>query len=224
LYVISNGVDTNYISNDEGKLNYNFAFFWTNDINERINNLSEFTKSCLNPCHISKVISRYMVVNQTDKKIMVMRPYQIYAVEKLVDRATETKNNGYVWHATGLGKTLTSFKLSQILSNQADVTKVVFLVDRKDLDAQTLSKFNKFEPGSVDMTTNTYKLVEQLRDSSQRLYNKNILETHIKLPNIVEQQKIGVLLNSVDNLITLHQRKYELLEKMKKGYMQRLFA
>ena len=100
LFVITNGVDTKYISNDDSKLNYNFAFFWTDEKNQRINNLSEFTKSFLNSCQIAKVISRYMVVNQTEKKLMVMRPYQIYAVEKLVERATETRNNGYVWHAS----------------------------------------------------------------------------------------------------------------------------
>lgn len=188
LFVISNGVDTKYISNDETKLNYNFAFFWTNDKNERINNLSEFTKSFLNPCHISKVISRYMVVNQTEKKIMVMRPYQIYAVEKLVERATETRNNGYVWHATGSGKTLTSFKLSQILENQEDITKVIFLVDRKDLDAQTLSEFNKFQQDSVDMTNSTRKLIEQLGDSTKRLLITTIqkMNNAIKNPRYAE--------------------------------------
>lgn len=188
LFVISNGVDTKYISNDETKLNYNFAFFWTNDKNERINNLSEFTKSFLNPCHIAKMISRYMVINQTEKKIMVMRPYQIFAVEKLVERATETRNNGYVWHATGSGKTLTSFKLSQILENQEDITKVIFLVDRKDLDAQTLSEFNKFQQDSVDMTNSTKKLIEQLGDSTKRLLITTIqkMNNAIKNPRYAE--------------------------------------
>lgn len=188
LFVLSNGVDTKYISNDETKLNYNFAFFWTDEKNNRINNLSEFTKSFLNPCHISKVISRYMVVNQTEKKLMVMRPYQIYAVEKLVERATETRNNGYVWHATGSGKTLTSFKLSQILENQEDITKVIFLVDRKDLDAQTLSEFNKFQQDSVDMTNSTKKLIEQLGDSTKRLLITTIqkMNNAIKNPRYAE--------------------------------------
>ena len=185
LFVISNGVDTKYISNDETKLNYNFAFFWTDEKNNRINNLSDFTKSFLNPCHISKVISRYMVVNQTEKKLMVMRPYQIYAVEKLVERATETRNDGYVWHATGSGKTLTSFKLSQILENLEDITKVIFLVDRKDLDAQTLSEFNKFQQDSVDMTNNTKKLIEQLGDSTKRL----LITTIQKMNNAIKNPR-----------------------------------
>lgn len=188
LFVISNGVDTKYISNDDTKLNYNFAFFWTDEKNNRINNLSEFTKSFLSPCHISKVISRYMVVNQTEKKLMVMRPYQIFAVEKLVERATETRNNGYVWHATGSGKTLTSFKLSQILENQEDITKVIFLVDRKDLDAQTLSEFNKFQQDSVDMTNSTKKLIEQLGDTTKRLLITTIqkMNNAIKNPRYTE--------------------------------------
>lgn len=185
LFVVSNGVNTKYVSNDETKLNYGFAFNWTDDQNKRINHLSDFTKSFLNPCQIAKVISRYMVINQTDKKLMVMRPYQIYAVEKLVERASETRNNGYVWHATGSGKTLTSFKLSQILSQFEDIQKVIFLVDRKDLDAQTLSEFNKFQPDSVDMTTSTSKLIKQLADTSQRL----LITTIQKMNNAIKNPR-----------------------------------
>lgn len=195
LFVITNGVDTKYISNDDSKLNYNFAFFWTDEKNQRINNLSEFTKSFLNPCQIAKVISRYMVVNQTEKKLMVMRPYQIYAVEKLVERATETRNNGYVWHATGSGKTLTSFKLSQILESQDDIKKVIFLVDRKDLDAQTLSEFNKFQHDSVDMTNSTKKLIEQLEDSTKRL----LITTIQKMNNAIKNPKYAEYMERYKN-------------------------
>lgn len=195
LFVISNGVDTKYISNDDSKLNYNFSFFWTDEKNQRINNLSDFTKAFLNPCHIAKVISRYMVVNQTEKKLMVMRPYQIYAVEKLVERATETRNNGYVWHATGSGKTLTSFKLSQILESQEDITKVIFLVDRKDLDAQTLSEFNKFQKDSVDMTNSTKKLIEQLEDSTKRL----LITTIQKMNNAIKNPKYSEYMERYKN-------------------------
>jgi type I restriction enzyme R subunit len=195
LFVISNGVDTKYISNDETKLNYNFAFFWTDEKNQRINNLSDFTKAFLNPCHIAKMISRYMVVNQTEKKLMVMRPYQVYAVERLVERATETRNNGYVWHATGSGKTLTSFKLSQILESQEDITKVIFLVDRKDLDAQTLSEFNKFQQDSVDMTNSTKKLIEQLSDSTKRL----LITTIQKMNNAIKNPKYSEYMERYKN-------------------------
>jgi type I restriction enzyme R subunit len=185
IFVVSNGVNTKYISNNDKKLNYNYAFSWTDEKNQVINNLSKFTKSFLNPCQIVKVISRYMVINQTDKNLMVMRPYQIYAVEKLVERATETRNNGYVWHATGSGKTLTSFKLSQILADFEDIKKVIFLVDRRDLDAQTLSEFNKFEPGSVDMTSSTSNLIKQLRDSTKRL----LITTIQKMYNAVKNDR-----------------------------------
>jgi type I restriction enzyme R subunit len=183
IFVVSNGVNTKYIANNDKKLNYNFAFNWTDEKNQVINNMSQFTKTFLNPCQIAKVISRYMVINQTDKNLMVMRPYQIYAVEKLVYRATETRNNGYVWHATGSGKTLTSFKLSQILADFLDIKKVIFLVDRRDLDAQTLSEFNKFEPGSVDMTSSTSNLIKQLRDSTKRLLITTIQKMHNAVKN-----------------------------------------
>jgi type I restriction enzyme R subunit len=185
LYVISNGVDTKYIANDDRLLNYNFAFYWTDLLNNRINNLSDFTKDFLNPCHISKVISRYMILSMTDKKVLVMRPYQIYAVEKLVERATETRNNGYVWHATGSGKTLTSFKLSQILANLEDVKKVIFLVDRKDLDAQTLSEFNKWEKDCVDITSSTHNLTRQLEDPTKRL----VITTIQKMNNALKRSR-----------------------------------
>ena len=169
LFIVSNGVDTKYLSNDNRNLAYEFSFFWTNDKNEKITNLNDFAMSFLTPCHIAKVIAKYMVINETDKKLMVMRPYQIHAVERMVELGTETRNNGYVWHATGSGKTLTSFKLSQILSESIEDVKIIFLVDRKDLDAQTLSEFNKFQPDSVDFTKNTNTLIKNLKDSSKKL-------------------------------------------------------
>lgn len=107
-----------------------------------------------------------MIINETDRILMAMRPYQVYAVEALIQQATETGNNGYVWHTTGSGKTLTSFKASQILSQQDDIKKVIFLVDRKDLDSQTEEEFNKFAKGAVDKTFNTSQLVRQLNDKS----------------------------------------------------------
>ena len=115
------------------------------------------------------MISRYMIINETDKILMALRPYQVYAVEALIKRATETNNNGYIWHTTGSGKTLTSFKTSQILSREPNINKVIFLVDRKDLDSQTLAEFNKFENDSVDLTDNTRKLLQQLEDPTQNL-------------------------------------------------------
>jgi len=101
IFVISNGVDTKYFANSDGRLNYKYTFFWTGEENERITNLRDFASSFLDKCHISKMISRYMVLKETKKQLLVLRPYQVYAVEKIVKRALETKNNGYIWHTTG---------------------------------------------------------------------------------------------------------------------------
>ena len=91
--------------------------------NRRINNLKEFIETFLDRCRIAKMISRYMITNETDQLLMALRPYQVYAVEALINRATETNNNGYVWHTTGSGKTLTSFKASQILAKDPNIKK-----------------------------------------------------------------------------------------------------
>lgn len=169
LFVISNGVDTKYFANGDQELNYGFTFYWADVNNDRITNLEQFCTFFLDRCHVAKMIARYMIINETEKMLMVMRPYQVYAVENIVDRAINTSNNGYVWHTTGSGKTITSFKTSQILSLEPSINQVFFLVDRKDLDKQTLDEFNKFDPGCVDMTNETFKLVQQIKDSTKPL-------------------------------------------------------
>jgi type I restriction enzyme R subunit len=98
---------------------------------------------------------------------MVLRPYQFYAVETLVERVKNSTKNGYIWHTTGSGKTLTSFKASQIIMNMPKVKKVVFVVDRKDLDYQTTKEFNSFSKGSIDGTDNTKALVKQFTDDTK---------------------------------------------------------
>lgn len=194
VFVVSNGVDTKYFANTDRELLFSNTFFWTDDKNERISNLSDFTATFLEKCFISKVISRYMVINDTEKILMVMRPYQIYAVEALINRALETNNNGFVWHTTGSGKTLTSFKASQILANEPKIKKVFFLVDRKDLDMQTINEFNKFEKDSVDTTDKTSTLINQIKDVNKPLIVTTIqkMANAIKAPkysNIMEQYK-----------------------------------
>lgn len=179
IFVISNGVDTKYFANGDQELNYGFTFYWTDINNDRITNLEQFCTFFLDRCHIAKMIARYMIINETEKMLMVMRPYQVYAVESIVDRAINTSNNGYVWHTTGSGKTITSFKTSQILSLEPSINQVFFLVDRKDLDKQTLDEFNKFDPGCVDMTNETFKLVQQIKDSTKPL----IITTIQKMAN-----------------------------------------
>lgn len=185
VFVISNGVDSKYFANTDKQLMYSYTFFWTDEKNERISNLSDFTSTFLDKCYIAKVIARYMVINETDKVLMVMRPYQIYAVEALVNRAFETNNNGFIWHTTGSGKTLTSFKASQILATEPNIKKVFFLVDRKDLDSQTIAEFNKFERDSVDTTNNTGKLVEQIDDINKPL----IVTTIQKMANALKNDR-----------------------------------
>ncbi len=183
LFVISNGQETRYYANSDKDIYKSHMFYWSDVENNRINQLKDFMDDFLEPCHMSKMVARYMIVNETDKFLMVMRPYQVYAVEALMNRALETNNNGYIWHTTGSGKTLTSFKAAQLLSQEDGIDKVIFLVDRKDLDGQTLSEFNKFQKDSVDQTTNTNKLIQQLADKSRPL----LITTIQKLANVVRR-------------------------------------
>jgi type I restriction enzyme R subunit len=185
IFVVSNGVDTKYFSNSDYDIQFGFTFFWTDENNELITNLQDFSSAFLKPCHLAKMISRYMVINDTDKALMVMRPYQVYAVEALVQRATETNNNGYIWHTTGSGKTLTSFKAAQILADEESIKKVFFLVDRRDLDSQTIQEFNKFQKGSVNRTEKTDVLISQIQDSMRNF----IVTTIDKMNNAVKNPK-----------------------------------
>ncbi|WP_210140899.1 MULTISPECIES: type I restriction endonuclease subunit R [unclassified Staphylococcus] len=182
MFVVSNKMETRYYANSDQKIMKSHMFYWSDEKNERINMLKDFIESFLEPCHIAKMISRYMIINETDKILMALRPYQVYAVEALLNRAIETNNNGYIWHTTGSGKTLTSFKASQILAQEPDIKKVIFLVDRKDLDGQTLGEFNKFESDSVDRTFNTKKLLKQMADPTRKL----IITTIQKMDNAIK--------------------------------------
>lgn len=199
VFIVSNGVDTKYFANSDQELNYGFTFYWTDVNNERINNLEHFCLTFLDRCQIGKVIARYMILNQTEKMLLVMRPYQIYAVENIVSRALDTNNNGYVWHTTGSGKTITSFKTSQILAKEPSINQVFFLVDRKDLDKQTLDEFNKFKPGCVDLTNNTDKLIEQMKDSTKDL----IVTTIQKMANACSSPKYAPILEKYKDLKTV---------------------
>lgn len=185
IFVVSNGVDTKYFSNSDYDIQFGFTFFWSDEENNIITNLQDFTKAFLQPCHLAKMVSRYMIINDTDKALMVMRPYQVYAVEALVKRANETNNNGFIWHTTGSGKTLTSFKAGQILANEDSIKKVFFLVDRQDLDSQTTAEFNKFEKGSVDRTDKTDELIKQIKNPMKRF----IVTTIQKMSNAVKNPR-----------------------------------
>jgi type I restriction enzyme R subunit len=182
IFVISNGVNTKYYANNR-RQDYKFTSFWTDKDNNKISNLEAFTQIFLERCHIAKMIARYTILEES-KIIKVLRPYQFYAVEALVDRVKNTKKNGYIWHTTGSGKTLTSFKASQIIIENPDVDKVVFVVDRNDLDTQTIREFNAFKEGSVDTTDSTHELVKQFGSDA-----KLIVTTIQKLNTAITRER-----------------------------------
>lgn len=183
IFVISNGVNTKYYANNRDQ-SFKQTFYWAKENNELITQLDEFADSFLEKCHVSKMICRYTVLQETDKVLMVLRPYQYFAVEAIVDRVKTGRKNGYIWHTTGSGKTLTSFKAAQILTALPKVHKVVFVVDRADLDYQTTREFNAFKPDSVDNTNNTKSLVDQFADET-----KLIVTTIQKLNNAISNNR-----------------------------------
>lgn len=182
LFIISNGVNTKYFANNRQQ-SFKQTFYWTDKENKRLSDLHDFSAEFLKPCHIAKMITHYMVMTE-EQVIKVLRPYQFYAIEALVDRVKNSNDNAYIWHTTGSGKTLTSFIASQIIQRLLKVHKVVFVVDRKDLDYQTAREFNGFAKGSVDATTDTRKLVKQLNDDGTKL----ILTTIQKLNNAIVKE------------------------------------
>ena len=185
VFIISNGVNTKYYANNPIKArSFKQTFYWSDVDNKLITQLSAFTDVFLEPCHISKMITKYIVIHESDKILMVLRPYQFYAVEAIIDRTKICTKNGYIWHTTGSGKTLTSFKAAQILTNLPKVDKVVFVVDRKDLDYQTTKEFNAFSKGSIDGTNNTNTLVKQLVGD-----NKLIVTTIQKLNTAISKKR-----------------------------------
>ena len=166
LFVISNGVNTKYYANNR-KQSFKQTFYWADEDNTLITQLDPFTDAFLEKCHLSKMICKYIVLHESDKILMVLRPYQYYAVEAIINRVEESTKNGYIWHTTGSGKTLTSYKAAQILTALPTVDKVLFVVDRADLDYQTTREFNFFSDGSVDGTDNTKALVKQLSGKTE---------------------------------------------------------
>lgn len=163
LFVISNGVNTQYFSNNS-EMSAKQTFDWTGFDNKRISQLPSFASAFLTTSHLTAMLTKYIVLNETGKFLMVLRPYQFYAVEEIIKQVKTTDLNGYIWHTTGSGKTLTSFKAAQIMTSLSEVDKVVFVVDRKDLDYQTALEFNAFAKGCVDSTDNTNMLFHQLID------------------------------------------------------------
>ncbi len=195
IFIVSNGVDTKYFANSDKDILYSHTFFWTDESNIRITNLKDFSIAFLSRDVVVKMLTKFTILNDTDKLMMIMRPYQVYASEALIRQATLTNRNAYIWHTTGAGKTLTSFKTAQILSAMPSIKKVIFLVDRKDLDTQTTEEFNKFEAGSVDATDKTSVLVKQMKDKNRQL----IITTIQKMANAVNNSRYTAVMDMYKN-------------------------
>lgn len=169
LFIVSNRDRTFYFANNNAR---HFAFnaeerflpvYEFADVdNKKIVHLDSFAETFLVKCTLGQTISRYMVLVASEQKLLMMRPYQVYAVKAIVDSIAQDCGNGYIWHTTGSGKTLTSFKASTLLKDNPDIEKCLFVVDRKDLDRQTREEFNKFQEGCVEENTNTASLVRRL--------------------------------------------------------------
>ena len=192
IFVISNGVGTKYYANSQTQ-SFKFTSFWSKENNSKITQLDEFASLFLEPCHIAKMITKYIVLHEGDKILMVLRPYQFYAVEAIIDRVKNSDKNGYIWHTTGSGKTLTSFKASQILTYNPKIKKVVFVVDRQDLDDQTVREFKAFDRDSIDGTEDTKMLVKQFLDNSRPL----LVTTIQKLNSAISKAKFRKQIESL---------------------------
>ncbi|MBQ3588707.1 MAG: type I restriction endonuclease subunit R [Oscillospiraceae bacterium] len=201
VFVVSNSVQTKYFANAnlrkaDGEINNilkSLVFYWTDDENRRINKLNDFTTAFLEKFAITEMLTKYFVIKETEPVLMVMRPYQIYAVKKALDRIKLSNMNGYVFHTTGSGKTLTSFKLATLLRDDKSIDKVFFLIDRSDLDDQTVEEYNSFEKDCVDNTDNTYTLVNAINNSSKTL----IITTIQKMATAIRNDKYRVMIEAL---------------------------
>ena len=191
LFIVSNRDRSYYFANNNAR---HFAFNaderflpiyeFADEGNRKITQLDAFAGHFLKKCDLGRTISRYMVLLAGEQKLMIMRPYQIYAVQHIVQCIDEDNGNGYIWHTTGSGKTLTSFKASTLLKENDHIHKCVFVVDRKDLDRQTREEFNRFQEGCVEENTNTAALVRRLLSDD---YADKVIVTTI--------QKLGLALD-----------------------------
>lgn len=212
LFIVSNEHDTCYFANNR---NEHFSFNaderflpiyrMADEENKKIGDLHKFANVFLAKCTLGQMISRYMVLVQSEQKLLMMRPYQIYAVKAIVDCIHQNRGNGYIWHTTGSGKTLTSFKASTLLKDNPDIEKCLFVVDRKDLDRQTREEFNKFQDGCVEENTNTETLVRRMLSED---YADKVIVTTI--------QKLGLALdeNSKRNQSKLKEGKQTFKERL----------
>ncbi len=212
LFIVSNENNTYYFANnhkDHFAFNADERFLpiyqLADEANKKITHLHDFAERFLAKCTLGQMISRYMVLVVSEQKLMIMRPYQIYAVKAIVDCIHQNRGNGYIWHTTGSGKTLTSFKASTLLKDNPDIEKCLFVVDRKDLDKQTREEFNKFQEGCVEENTNTETLVQRLLSED---YADKVIVTTI--------QKLGLALdeNSKRNQNSKHKGRLTFKERL----------
>jgi type I restriction enzyme R subunit len=194
LFIVSNRSDTWYFANNNTR-HFSFdaderflpLYQFAAEDNKKITQLDNFSEKFLAKCTLGQMISRYMVLVASEQKLLMMRPYQIYAVKAIVDCIHQNCGNGYIWHTTGSGKTLTSFKASTLLKDNPDIEKCLFVVDRKDLDRQTREEFNRFQEGCVEENTNTEALVQRLLSDD---YADKVIVTTI--------QKLGLALDGTN--------------------------
>lgn len=209
LFIISNRTDTWYFANNNAR-HFSFnaderflpVYQFASEDNKKITRLDSFADNFLAKCTLSQMISRYMVLVASEQKLLIMRPYQVYAVKAIVDCIHQNCGNGYIWHTTGSGKTLTSFKASTLLKENPDIDKCLFVVDRKDLDRQTREEFNRFQEGCVEENTNTETLVRRLLSDD---YADKVIVTTI--------QKLGLALSGASK--TNYKERLEPLRKQR---------
>lgn len=191
LFIVSNQSNTYYFANNNLQ-HFNFnaeeqflpVYQWAREDNKKVACLDSFAEQFLSKCRLGEIISRYMVLITCEQKLLIMRPYQIYAVKAIVRCIEENRGNGYIWHTTGSGKTLTSFKASTLLKDNPNIEKCLFVVDRKDLDRQTRQEFNRFQENCVEENTNTDTLVRRMLSTD---YADKVIVTTI--------QKLGIALD-----------------------------
>ena len=192
LFIVSNQANTYYFTNNNDQ-HFSFntdeqflpVYQYATESNRKITHLDAFSTAFLSKCTLGEMINRYMVLVVSEQKLLIMRPYQIYAVKAIIDCIHQNRGNGYIWHTTGSGKTLTSFKASTLLKDNPDIDKCLFVVDRKDLDRQTREEFNKFQENCVEENTNTGTLVKRMLSDD---YADKVIVTTI--------QKLGIALDS----------------------------
>lgn len=195
FFVITNGTNTKYYANSDSTFLHSSAFYWTDKDNKRITDIEDFIPAFLNPDRLFKMLHLYTVLNDTERCMMIMRPYQVYATELLLNKALSSDENGYVWHTTGAGKTLTCWKCAKLLITHPEIKKVFFLIDRRDLDDQTSDDFNEYEKDSVDQTEDTKALTEQTKDKNRKL----IITTIQKMSHAINDPKYKSIMEEYAN-------------------------